>query len=105
MKKLMPEIDKKISWMNLTTIGVIVVGGVGSWYTTSAQVKENSKTMTETLKKLETETAARVGDAKALDVRLRVVELSSARTDERFNAVLQGIGRIEARLDRMERDK
>ena len=101
----MPEIERKISWANIITIGLIVVGGLGSWYTTSAQVANNKMAISDLADALSREATTRTNSAQSTDARIRSLELTMARTDERFNAVMQGLSRIEAKLERLEGTK
>lgn len=101
----MPEIERKISWANIITIGLIVVGGLGSWYTTSAQVANNKTAISDLANSLDREVTTRASVASSTDARIRSLELTMARTDERFNAVMQGLSRIEAKLERFERSQ
>lgn len=99
----MPEIERKISWANIITIGLIIIGGLGSWYTTSAQVANNKSAISDIASSLKNERAARTSAASSTDARIRALELTMARTDERFNAVMAGLSRIENKLEQLER--
>ena len=99
----MAAIEKRFSIGNLVTIGVLVVTAAGAWYSTSGQVVANKEAVSALAASIRSESEARSKADSALEVRVRPLELQAARSDERFNSVLQVLGRIEARLERMER--
>jgi hypothetical protein len=64
-----------------------------------------SKDISALSESLDQESENRRTQAAALEGRVRVVESSLARAEERNNAVLQVLGRIEARLERIEQGR
>lgn len=99
----MAAIEKRFSVGNLVTIVVLIATTSGAWYSTQHQVVANKDATNALAASIRSESEARSKADSALEVRVRPLELQAARSDERFNSVLQVLGRIEARLERMER--
>jgi len=94
--------DPKISYGNiLNFIGLIVAVAV-AWGIMSER-GENTRDQMDALRStLQQEVATRRDGQTSIEARVRALESSQARADERFNSVLQVLGRIEARLERIE---
>jgi uncharacterized protein HemX len=98
----MPSIENKITTGNILTIAALVVAMGVAWGTMQAQLvamRDRVVTIEVQADRSRAERQAAMADQ---EIRLRAVEASQARSDERFNSVLQILGRIEARLERIE---
>jgi hypothetical protein len=94
--------DPKISVGNLLNLAALGVAVAVAWGIMSER-GENTKDQLEALRMtLQQEVTTRRDAQGALEGRVRALESSQARADERFNSVLQVLGRIEARLERIE---
>lgn len=79
---------------NVIQIVMLIIAAAVGWATFDARISAN-------------ETAIREGTMQraAYEVRLRTVETNYARTDERLSSILSLLGRIDARLERIEGDR
>ena len=94
--------DPKISVGNLLNLAALVVAVAVGWGIMSER-GDNTKDQLEALRTtLQQEVATRRDGQASIESRVRALESSQARADERFNSVLQVLGRIEARLERIE---
>ena len=94
--------DPKISVGNLLNLAALCVAVAVAWGIMSER-GENTKDQLEALRTtLQQEVATRRDGQASIESRVRALESSQARADERFNSVLQVLGRIEARLERIE---
>lgn len=86
-----PKINWQISIGNIVQIGVFLVAAGLGWATLSAQVNSNT---------------VAINDARAvradLETRMRSVENTSVRADERLSSIYALLSRIDARLERIE---
>jgi len=87
------------SLINLAALAVAVAVGWGTMSERGQHTREGLESLSRTLAQ---ETANRRDQTGGLEARIRALEHSQARADERFNSVLQVLGRIEARLERIE---
>lgn len=94
--------DPKISYGNiLNLVGMVILVGI-AWGMNVAR-SENMQDQIDTLAVgLIQEKDARQGLQTGLDIRVRVLENSQTRLDERLNSILQILTRSEARLERIE---
>lgn len=97
-----PKIDNRMSIGNIITLVVVLVGFAVAWGTMTERGDQARENLTEIRETLRQEVATRRDAQSALESRVRALESSQARADERFNSVLQVLGRIEARLERIE---
>lgn len=94
--------EPKISYGNILNLVALAVAVAVAWGVMSER-GENTKAQLDALRgTLTDEVRARRDGQGALEARIRALESSQARADERFNSVLQVLGRIEARLERIE---
>lgn len=96
------RIERKISLGNLLNLGALAVAVAVAWGVMSERGENTRSEMGEIKETLRQEVATRRDGQSALEARIRALESSQARADERFNSVLQVLGRIEARLERIE---
>ena len=97
-----PQVDKRVSLGSLINLlGLVVAVAVG-WGVMRERGESTRENMTELRDTLRQEVTTRRDGQAALESRMRVVESNLARAEERNNAVLQVLGRIEARLERIE---
>lgn len=73
-----------------------------AWGIMSERGETTRSQMQEVRDTLKQEVDARRESLFSIEERVRTLESSQARADERFNSVLQILGRIEARLERIE---
>ena len=73
-----------------------------AWGIMSERGETTRTQMQEVRDTLKQEVDNRRESLSAIEARVRTLESSQARADERFNSVLQVLGRIEARLERIE---
>lgn len=98
----LPKPDPKVSVGNLLNLAALVVAVAVAWGIMSER-SDNTKDQLENLRlTLSQEVATRRDAQTSIEARVRALESSQARADERFNSVLQVLGRIEARLERIE---
>lgn len=105
----MPTLESRISIGNVIAIVVglvnlgslIIAVGIG-WGTLQERNQTTERAITSIEAELAREAASRKEHAKQMDDRVRVLENAQARADEKFNSVLQVLGRIEARLERLD---
>ena len=97
-----PKIDNRISIGNIITLFIVLAGFAVAWGTMRERGDQTRENLTEIRETLRQEVATRRDAQGALEGRVRALESSQARADERFNSVLQVLGRIEARLERIE---
>ena len=96
------RIKREISAGSLINLGAMVVAVAVAWGIMgerSAQTRDSMDTLTRTVQQ---ETLTRRDTQNALEARIRALENAQGRADERFNSVLQVLGRIEQRLERIE---
>lgn len=97
-----PKIENRMSLGNFINLIALVVAVAVGWGVMSERGESTRDQMTQISDTLRQEVAARREGIGALEGRIRTLESSQARADERFNSVLQVLGRIEARLERIE---
>ena len=88
----MTELKNQISLGNIIQIGVMVIGVGLAWGVMSARSTQTEKDLSLAQSAL-----------TAIEVRVRNLEQSDARNDERLNTILDTLARIDKRLERMER--
>lgn len=98
----LPKPDPKISYGNILNLLAVAAAVLVGWGVMSERGDNTREQMTQISATLTQEVAARREGMNALESRIRTLESSQARADERFNSVLQVLGRIEARLERIE---
>ena len=97
-----PQIENKMSIGNILNLLALVVAVAVGWGVMRERGESTREHMTELRETLRQEVSTRREGQVALEARIRALESSQARADERFNSVLQVLGRIEARLERIE---
>ena len=97
-----PKIENRMSLGNLLNLLALVVAVAVGWGVMRERGESTRESMTEIRETLRQEVNTRREGQGALEARIRALESSQARADERFNSVLQVLGRIEARLERIE---
>jgi hypothetical protein len=98
----MPTVENKITTGNLLTIAAMLIGGAVAWGAARADIMSLKDRVISVELAAERSRAERQAAIAGQETRLRAVEASQARSDERFNSVLAILGRIEARLERIE---
>ena len=97
-----PQIENKMSIGNILNLLALIVAVAVGWGVMRERGESTRENMTEIRETLRQEVITRREGQGALEARIRALESSQARADERFNSVLQVLGRIEARLERIE---
>ena len=97
-----PKLENKMSIGNILNLLALVVAVAVGWGVMSERGESTREHMTELRETLRQEVSTRREGQGALESRMRAVESNLARAEERNNAVLQVLGRIEARLERIE---
>ena len=97
-----PKIENRMSIGNLLNLAALIVAVAVGWGVMSERGEQTRENMNEVRETLRQEVTTRRDGQSALEARIRALESSQARADERFNSVLQVLGRIEARLERIE---
>ena len=97
-----PKLENKMSIGNILNLLALVVAVAVGWGVMRERGESTREHMTELRETLRQEVSTRREGQGALESRMRVVESNLARAEERNNAVLQVLGRIEARLERIE---
>lgn len=80
----------------------LVVAVAVAWGIMSERGETTRTQMQEVRDTLMQEVSARRESLSSIEERVRTLESNQARADERFNSVLQILGRIEVRLERIE---
>lgn len=88
-----PEFTPTISFGQVVQILVLVTGFAGSFFLMQARTEENARRLD-----VQKDVITRV------DARVRTLEVSAARSDERFDNILSLLSRIDSRLERIEYD-
>lgn len=86
-----PKMNWQISIGNIVQIAVFLVTLALGWATLNAQVNSNTEAIKE---------AAIV--RSGFEVRVRTIETSYARADERMTSIFALLSRIDSRLERIE---
>lgn len=97
-----PQIENKMTIGNILNLLALVVAVAVGWGVMSERGESTRSELTDIKETLRQEVSTRREGQGALEARIRALESSQARADERFNSVLQVLGRIEARLERIE---
>jgi TolA-binding protein len=101
----MPRVDQSISLGSIINLAALLTTIAVAWGVMSERSAATSKDISALSESLDQESENRRTQATALESRIRAVESSLARAEERNNAVLQVLGRIEARLERIEQGR
>ena len=92
----MTELKNQISLGNAIQIVVLILGLGAAWATMDTRSAATEATLNTTR-----------ADFQNMESRVRALETSTAaadaRNEERFNTILATLGRIDARLERMEK--
>lgn len=97
-----PQIDRKISLGNVINLVALLAAVAVAWGVMSERGEQTRNQLQDVRDTLRAEVASRRDGQAALEARIRALESSQARADERFNSVLQVLGRIEARIERID---
>jgi type VI protein secretion system component VasK len=97
-----PQMEYKISLGNILNMAALIVAVAVAWGVMSERGESTRTQMQEVRDTLKQEVDSRRQAQNSIEVRVRELESGQARADERFNSVLQVLGRIEARLERIE---
>lgn len=89
----MPEMRWEFTFGNAVNLGALVAAVALAW----GVMSERSEATQQKVRNAET-TAAQ------LETRVRTLENNQARADERLTSILQVLGRIEARLEKFDRN-
>lgn len=81
---LIPKFENMLSWGNVITIGLLLVGGI----TAFSNMKTESAYMKAALDSM-------IADQRDYEVRLRALELGSGRVEEKLNAITLTLQRID----------
>lgn len=96
------RLKREISVGSLINLGALVVAVAVGWGVMAERGQHTREGMDSLTRTLGQEVNARRESQQSLDARIRALESAQARSDERFNSVLQVLGRIEARLERLD---
>ena len=88
----MTELKNQVSIGNLLQIAVMIVGVGLAWGVMSARADQTERDLSSAQSSL-----------SSIEIRVRNLETSDARNDERLTTILSTLGRIDQRLERMER--
>lgn len=92
----MTQFENTLSLGNAITIGTMLIGLGAAWAVTEARGRS-----------VEVDIATTSAIVGGLEIRVRTLETSTAasdaKNDERFNAILSTLNRIDTRLERMEK--
>lgn len=89
-----PKVQWQFSIGNIVQIAVFLVTLAVGWATLSAQVGANAKAVSEA-----------AASRTQMEIRLRTIETSYARADERMSNIFALLSRIDARLERIEQGR
>lgn len=99
------RLKREIALGSIINLITILVGlGVG-WGMMTQWSMATTDTINQLRAAIHQETLNRRDAMQSLEARLRALEASDARSDERFTHILQALGRIEVRLDRAEAEQ
>jgi hypothetical protein len=88
----MTELKNQVSIGNLLQIAVMIIGVGLAWGVMSARADQAERDLSSAQSSL-----------SQIEIRVRTLETSDARNDERLTTILATLGRIDQRLERMER--
>ncbi|ARU02962.1 hypothetical protein [Yoonia vestfoldensis] len=97
-----PVFTPTMSFGNIVQTLVLVAGLTGGYTMLQARSEQNTDQILEIKTQIDRALAGNAAQVDALTVRIRALELSSARDDERFTNILQFMSRIDTRLERIE---
>ena len=89
-----PQFSMSLNLGHLLQIGTLIIAATVGWVTMDARTSSNSDGI-KSLRK----------DLIAAETRIRAVETSSVRADERMQGIFTLLSRIDARLERIEDGK
>jgi len=89
-----PQLTSQISLGNIIQIALILAGLIGAWITMGHKIEASARGVSNN--------ATAIADH---ELRLRTLENGEARLEERNDAVLQILERIEVRLEHIEQSK
>lgn len=98
-----PSFSQNISFSDVTKAVAVIVAGAVAWQQLDGRAGSNTseiEKITKAISAAEDKTAADFRDHEA---RLRRLEDSAARSDERMANILSLLARIDGRLERIER--
>lgn len=87
-----PSFTSQISLGNIIQIGIIIAGLAAGYATFDARSEANNKAIVDI-----------ITDIDGFENRIRSLEQGAARSDERMSSILTLLGRIDSRLERIER--
>ena len=97
-----PVFTPTMSLGNIVQTLVLVSGIVGGYTMLQARTEQQAQQIVEIKTQVDRVVTTNASQVDALGVRIRALELSSARDDERFTNILQFMTRIDTRLERIE---
>lgn len=93
------RIKREIALGSIVNLAVILAGLAAGWGMMSERSTTTSEALTEVRETLRQETLNRRDATASLEARIRALESSQARSDERLSHILQALGRIEVQLE------
>lgn len=97
-----PQIDRKISLGSALNLIVLVIGIAVSWGVMTERNSDMQGNIEGLSAALDKEGTERRASSNQLELRIRSLENDAARSSAQYDALLQILARIEARLERME---
>lgn len=91
-----PKFNGQISLGNVISIVMIAIAGVAGWIRIESAVGANAVEINRHAEELQTLEA---GQSQS-EARIRALENTAARADERLSIILTTLARIEARIER-----
>ena len=95
------EFDKRVSWGNIVTVSVLVVGLVAGW----TSMKAATERAEADILRLQADTDRRIKafeeTARAYEGRIRAVEIAQASQSSDLRSIQQGINEIKEQLRRL----
>lgn len=100
-----PRFRWDVSVGNMVNLVALIIAVGVSWGVMSERSSATHKQIQTLETTLNSVVAARQAEDAKLELRVRNLETNQARADERLSSILQILGRIEARLERIEGKK
>jgi predicted trehalose synthase len=97
-----PVFTTSISFGNVLSIVFMICGLAFGYGALNSQSDQSTQQIAEIRTQIDRALVGNAAQVDALGVRVRALELSSARDDERFSNILQFMTRIDTRLERIE---
>lgn len=96
-----PQFTPTFSFGNVAQIGITVAAMAVAWGNFQTKVSNNAEQVHTVIQAIEDASDEAQRDKEALGARIRYLEAQSARTDERYNLILQMISEMKTQVNEL----